>query len=72
MRPDGSTTESGAVRVIDGMPAWLFDGQTCYLHDGSFGVRIVERFKAAASVHLGAPDVPKLLERAHGLLDRAR
>jgi hypothetical protein len=70
VRPDGSTVESTAVRVIDGMPAWLFDGQTFYLHDGSFGVRIVERFKTTGTVTLGAPDVPKLLARAHGLLDR--
>ena len=45
VRPDGSTIECSAVRVIDGMPAWLFDGQAFYLHDGSFGLRIVERFK---------------------------
>jgi len=70
VRPDGSTIECAAVRIIDGMPAWLFDGQTFYLHDGSFGVRIVERFKTTPSVHLAAPEIPKLLERAHGLLDR--
>jgi len=70
VRPDGSTVECAAVRIIDGMPAWLFDGQTFYLHDGSFGVRIVERFKTTPSVHLAAPEIPKLLERAHGLLDR--
>ncbi|MDQ6766574.1 MAG: DEAD/DEAH box helicase [Candidatus Eremiobacteraeota bacterium] len=70
VRPDGSTIECAAVRIIDGMPAWLFDGQTFYLHDGSFGLRIVERFKSTSSVHLSAPEVPKLLERAHGLLDR--
>ncbi|MBV8667972.1 MAG: SWIM zinc finger family protein, partial [Candidatus Eremiobacteraeota bacterium] len=70
IRPDGSTIESTAVRVIDGMPAWLFDGQTFYLHDGSFGVRIVERFKTTGELTLSSPEVPKLLERAHGLLDR--
>jgi superfamily II DNA or RNA helicase len=70
VRPDGSTIECAAVRVIDGMPAWLFDGQTFFLHDGSFGLRIVERFKSTPSVHLTAPEIPKLLERAHGLLDR--
>jgi hypothetical protein len=70
VRPDGSTIECSAVRIIDGMPAWLFDGQTFYLHDGSFGLRIVERFKNASSVQLSAPEVPRLLERAHNLLDR--
>lgn len=70
VRPDGSTVECAAVRIIDGMPAWLFDGLTFYLHDGSFGLRIVERFKSTPSVHLTAPEIPKLLERAHGLLDR--
>ncbi len=70
VRPDASTIECAGVRVIDGMPAWLFDGHTFYLHDGSFGVRIVERFKTTPSMHLSAPEVPKLLERAHGLLDR--
>jgi hypothetical protein len=70
VRLDGSTSECSAVRIIDGMPAWLFDGQTFYLHDGSFGLRIVERFKTTPYVHLSAPEVPKLLERAHALLDR--
>jgi superfamily II DNA or RNA helicase len=70
VRPDATSIECSAVRVIDGMPAWLFDGQTFHLHDGTFGVRIVERFKTSTSVHLSAPEVPKLLERAHTLLDR--
>ena len=70
VRPNGSTIECSAVRIIDGMPAWLFDGQAFYLHDGSFGLRIVERFKNVASVKLSAPEVPLLLERAHNLLER--
>ncbi|MDQ6779990.1 MAG: DEAD/DEAH box helicase [Candidatus Eremiobacteraeota bacterium] len=70
VRPDGSSVDCAAVRTIDGMPAWLFDGQTFYLHDGSFGLRIVERFKNTSNLRLEAPDVPRLLERAHGLLER--
>lgn len=70
LRPDGSSIECENVRVIDGMPAWLFDGLTFYLHDGSFGVRIVERFKASSTVRLTAPEIPRLLERAHGLLEK--
>src|SRR5579872_4750062 len=45
VRPDGTRVDCASVRIIDGMPAWLFDGQVFYLHDGSFGLRIVERFK---------------------------
>jgi superfamily II DNA or RNA helicase len=70
VRPDGSTIECSAVRVIDAMPAWLFDGQAFYLHDGSFGLRIVERFKQTSTVKIASPEVPVLLERAHTLLER--
>jgi len=70
IRADSSSVDCAAVRVIDGMPAWLFDGQTFYLHDGSFGLRIVERFKNSNSLHLGAVEIPRLLERAHGLLEK--
>jgi len=70
VRPDGSTMECSAVRIVEGMPSWLFDGQAFSLHDGSFGVRIVERFKHSSTIRLAAPEVPLLLERAHGLLDR--
>jgi hypothetical protein len=69
VRPDGTTIECAAVRVIDGMPAWLFDGQAFYLHDGSFGLRIVESFRQTPALAVGAADVPRFLERAHGLLE---
>ncbi|MBC5806646.1 MAG: SWIM zinc finger family protein [Candidatus Eremiobacteraeota bacterium] len=69
-RPDGSSVDVSTVRTIDAMPTWLFDGQTFYMHDGSFGVRIVERFRSAASVRLTPAEIPRLLERAHALLEQ--
>ncbi|HLW37313.1 MAG TPA: SNF2-related protein [Candidatus Eremiobacteraceae bacterium] len=70
VRPDGTRVDCASVRIIDGMPAWLFDGQVFYLHDGSFGLRIVERFKNASNLHMGAAEIPRFLERAHGLLEK--
>src|SRR5271165_4320838 len=70
VRPDGTTVDVAAVRPIDGTPAWLFDGGTFYLHDGSFSLRIVERLKSADTVRIAASELPSFLERAHGFLDR--
>ncbi len=62
---------SRACAPVDGTPAWLFDGATFHLHDGSFSLRIVDRLKDHAHVlALSPPEVPQFLERAHGLLDR--
>ncbi len=69
VRPDGTTVDVSAVRPIDGTPAWLYDGGTFYLHDGSFSLRIVERL-ASGSVPIAANEVPLFLARAHGFLDR--
>jgi len=69
IRPDASTVDVSAVRPIDGTPAWLFDGGTFYLHDGSFSLRIVERM-SAGSVRITASEIPVFLERAHRFLDR--
>ncbi len=70
VRPDGTTADVAAVRPIDGTPAWLFDGGTFYLHDGSFSLRIVERLAATGSVRIASDELPLFLERAHGFLDR--
>ncbi len=70
VRPDGSELEIDGVRTVDGTPAWLFDGATFYLHDGSFSLRIVDKLKSTPSIRLSPPEVPHFLERAHGLLDR--
>ncbi len=69
VRPDGSVAEASSVRPIDGTPAWLFDGTTFYLHDGSCSLRIVERLKKPGALRLSATDIPPFLERAHALLD---
>jgi len=69
VRPDGSIAEMGSVRAIDGTPAWLFDGSTYSLHDGSFSLRIVDSLKNG-SVKIDVAHVPVFLERAHGFLDR--
>lgn len=71
LRPDGLEIECSSARAVDGTPAWLFDGSTFYLHDGSFRLRIVDRLKNTPTVRLSPPEVPQFLERAHGLLDRA-
>ncbi|HXM18556.1 MAG TPA: SNF2-related protein [Candidatus Tumulicola sp.] len=71
IRPDGSVAEASSVRPIDGTPAWLFDGTTFYLHDGSCSLRIVERLKTPGALRLSPADVPQFLERAHNLLDPA-
>jgi hypothetical protein len=70
VRPDGTDVDVAVVRPIDGTPAWLFDGGTFYLHDGSFSLRIVERLKSAGAVRIAASELPLFLERAHGFLDR--
>ncbi|MDQ2816759.1 MAG: DEAD/DEAH box helicase [Candidatus Eremiobacteraeota bacterium] len=70
IRPDGSAVECAAVRAIDGMPAWLFDGSAFYLHDGSFSLRIVERLKTTPTMRLTAEEIPPFLARAHCLLHR--
>ena len=70
VRADGSEIECSAVRSVDATPAWLFDGATFSLHDGSFSLRILDRLKATPTIRLSAPEVPQFLERAHGLLDR--
>jgi SNF2 domain-containing protein/helicase-like protein/SWIM zinc finger len=70
VRPDASEIECSAVRSVDGTPAWLFDGGTFYLHDGSFSLRVVDRLRATQTIRLSPPEVPQFLERAHGLLDR--
>ena len=71
VRPDGSEIDCANMRTVDGTPAWLFDGTTFYLHDGSFSLRVVERLKASPTIRLSPPEIPHFLERAHGLLDRA-
>jgi len=65
-----SEIECSAARAVDGTPAWLFDGSTFYLHDGSFSLRVVDRLKATPTIRLSPPEIPQFLERAHGLLDR--
>ncbi|HEY7992734.1 MAG TPA: SNF2-related protein [Candidatus Eremiobacteraceae bacterium] len=70
VRPDVSEMTCESVRTVDGTPAWLFDGSTFYLHDGSFSVRVIDRLKASPTIRLSPPEVPQFLERAHGLLDR--
>lgn len=70
IRPDASEIECSAARAIDGTPAWLFDGSTFHLHDGSFSLRVVDRLKATPTIRLSPPEIPQFLERAHGLLDR--
>jgi len=71
VRPDGSLVDVASVRPVDGTPAWLFDGATFHLHNGSFSLRIVEKLKATPTLALTPPEVPQFLERAHGLLDAA-
>jgi hypothetical protein len=70
VRADGTEIDCSGARTVDGTPAWLFDGSTFSLHDGSFSLRIVDRLKANPTIRLTAPEVPQFLERAHGLLDR--
>ncbi|MBV8222669.1 MAG: SWIM zinc finger family protein, partial [Candidatus Eremiobacteraeota bacterium] len=70
VRPDGSEVDVAQVKPIDGTPAWLFDGGTFYLHDGSFSLRIVERLLSSGGVRIAANEIPVFLERAHGFLDR--
>ncbi len=69
VRPDGSLVDVASVRPVDGTPAWLFDGATFHLHNGSFSLRIVDKLKATPTLALTPPEVPQFLERAHGLLD---
>jgi hypothetical protein len=69
VRPDGSLVDVASVRPVDGTPAWLFDGATFHLHNGSFSLRIVDKLKSTPTLALTAPEVPQFLERAHGLLD---
>ena len=70
VRPDGSEISCEVVRTVDGTPAWLFDGSTFYLHDGSYSLRVIDKLRAAPTITLSPPEVPHFLERAHGLLDR--
>ncbi|HYK52903.1 MAG TPA: SWIM zinc finger family protein, partial [Candidatus Eremiobacteraceae bacterium] len=70
VRPDASEISFENVRTVDGTPAWLFDGSTFYLHDGSFSVRVIDKLRSAPTMRLSPPEVPQFLERAHGLLDR--
>jgi superfamily II DNA or RNA helicase len=71
VRPDGSLVDVASVRPVDGTPAWIFDGATFHLHNGSFSLRIVEKLKSTPTLALTAPEVPQFLERAHALLDAA-
>ena len=69
LRPDESPVDVALVRAVDGTPAWLFDGATFHLHNGSFSLRILERLKSSPVIALAPPEVPQFLERAHALLD---
>jgi hypothetical protein len=66
VRPDGSLVDVASARPVDGTPAWLFDGATFHLHNGSFSLRIVDKLKATPTLTLAAPEVPQFLERAVG------
>ena len=57
IRPDASEIECSAARAVDGTPAWLFDGSTFHLHDGSFSLRVVDRPGVVATL-VTLVDVP--------------
>ena len=69
-RPDCTTVDCSSVRVIEGTPAWLFDGAAFYPHDMSFPLRMIELFKTASPRKTAAAEIPKELPWIYNFFDR--